>query len=119
MNLRNFNMKKRSFNTMKNIIKEIYSLEYLWLSSKPFLWMYRIGITLIAIAGIVKGLSEFNGEGLFTVFIETPFYMILFRVVIEMIFMLSGIYKKLSSIDEKLPNIPQSNETPPEEREFH
>ncbi len=104
---------------MEKIIKEIYSLEHSWISSKVILWIYRVSITIIAIAGILKGLSQFDADGLFTIFITTPFLMIIFRVTIEIIMLLTGIYNKLSSIDNKFPNIPTSNETTPEESEFH
>ncbi len=89
---------------MDKIIKEIYSLDKLILSS-ILLWIYRIGFTLTAIVGILMGLSEMSqsfGGGLFTIFIATPLALLSFRIWIELVYLLVGIYQKLSSINDKL-----------------
>ncbi len=97
---------------MEKILKEIYSLDKLVLSS-VLLWIYRIGITLTAIVGILSGLSEMSqsfGAGLFTILIATPLAMLGFRIWIEILYLLVGIYQKLSSINDKLKPLEATEE---------
>ena len=95
--------------TMEKILKEILSLEKLWISS-AILWFYRIGIVAIAIIGILYGLSTMSQnflEGLFQIVIVTPLAILVFRLYVELMFLLVGIYNRLTSINEKLEYLPQ------------
>ena len=99
---------------MEKILKEILSLEKLWISS-AILWFYRIGIIIIAIVGILYGLSTMSQsflEGLFQVVIGTPLAMLIFRLCVELMFLLAGIYNRLTSINEKLEYLSQRYKKP-------
>lgn len=85
---------------MNEIVKKFYSLDELFLSS-ILLWIYRIGITLIAVWGVLQGISEMSqnfGGGVFTIFIATPIAMVVFRIWIELLYLIVGIFNKLSDI---------------------
>ena len=89
---------------MEKIISKIYSLDKLILSD-VLIWIYRIGITLIALIGILRGLSIMTDDflnGLFLIFIVTPLSMLAFRIQIELIYLLVGIYNKISRLADKL-----------------
>lgn len=100
---------------MEKILGKIYSLDKLLLSD-VLLWIYRIGITLIAIIGILKGLSAMPDDftnALFIIFIITPFSMLVFRIQIELVYILVGIYNKISRLADKLAPEPAKIPEPP------
>ena len=100
---------------MEKILGKIYSLDKLLLND-VLLWIYRIGITLIAIIGVLRGLSAMPADffnGLFIIFILTPFSMLVFRLQIELVYILVGIYNKISRLADKLAPEPEKTPEPP------
>ena len=85
-------------------IKDVLSLEKL---AVPviLLWVYRIVFFLIIPVGILAGIgSILNKEisfGILTIIVGIPVALLAWRIYVELIYVLFGIYKQLQELNAK------------------
>ncbi len=99
---------------MNKFFRDMYSFDKLVLTDL-LLWIYRIGVIFIGVVGVLYGLSEMANSffgGLFTVIIGTPLAMLVFRIQMEFVYLIVGIYNKLSAINAKIAEPPAEAAAP-------
>lgn len=87
---------------MKNkILNEMFSLNKMW-SAIILSYVYRIGLIVIPLLELFLSITQGAASVILTLIIFIPLTILVWRISIELPFVIFGIYDKLASIDAKI-----------------